>query len=188
MQKSYKPLKRINTCMGSKYKVQIPGSQFLLPWFLSFTMGLSIKLFLIYTLTIYQVQGYRYTYLNIYKKFFSSNNYSHKRSPQNHLLKKIPTIPCKSSPCNSQPIGISLVFKRLEVYFSTACNTTVFQAFCSWLLRESEVGPVLKTWPKGHFSALIQKRVYLLLAQILTLRQITQLRMHMGLSSTRAIT
>lgn len=57
--------------MGSK--VQIPGSQFLLSWFLSFIMGLSIKrLFLVYTMTTSQVQGYTYSYVcqSTYVNFF----------------------------------------------------------------------------------------------------------------------
>lgn len=47
-----------------------------------------------------------------------------------------------------------MVLKRLEVAISTAHKTIMFQRLCSWLLRESEVGPVLETWPKAHFSSL----------------------------------
>jgi hypothetical protein len=31
------------------------------------------------------------------------------------------------------------------------------EAFCSWLLREAEVGPVFETCLKEHFSDLVQK-------------------------------
>lgn len=98
--------------MGSK--AQIPRSQFLLSWFLSFIMGLSInrRLFMVYTMTISQAQRYTYTYLFMHIivcKFFLQVDYdSRKGLLQNHSLQRTPMIPfAEKVPLSSPHMGLN---------------------------------------------------------------------------------
>lgn len=126
------------------------GSQFLLFWFLSCIVGLSIKrrLSLIYAMTSSQVLGYTYTYIfmltSACKFFHQVDHDSRKGLLQNRCLQRTPMIPlAEKAPCGSLPAGMPLVLKRLHSYVSAAHKAAVSPASCSWLLGKPEVGPVL---------------------------------------------
>lgn len=87
--------------MGSK--VQIPGSQFLLSWFLSFIMGLIVNKEKVVPDLHYDnlpnIGKYIYVYIYIYINYnacmliFSSVTYSRKVLLQSNSLQRTPMIP-----------------------------------------------------------------------------------------------